>query len=253
MSKIVLFKGENIAGKKFNRLTILAPAGYDKFGQRLVHVRCDCGQEKIVRLYNVTSGTTKSCGCINMDKWTLNYCPHRKPEISPPGKVIWTGRDIAKKKYGELTILKETEPKLLINGNYRRRVLCRCSCGKLCEKDIRAVIYGTTKSCGHLRPIKLSEASKKHGMSRTRIYNIWIRIRSLANKGGAEIYPAWDDAANGFNVFHDWAVQTGYKETARLTRKDHNKGFNPDNCYWRIPKKQSTRQSAINPSKGKET
>ncbi len=49
---------------KFGRLTIKSRADNDKFGRTQWHCICECGKEKVVALFRMTSGHTKSCGCI---------------------------------------------------------------------------------------------------------------------------------------------------------------------------------------------
>lgn len=49
---------------KFGRLAVLARAENDRFGRTQWHCRCDCGAERTVALFRMTSGHTKSCGCI---------------------------------------------------------------------------------------------------------------------------------------------------------------------------------------------
>jgi len=39
---------------------------------RLWMCRCDCGVEKLVKAYNLTSGATKSCGCIKAEASKIN-------------------------------------------------------------------------------------------------------------------------------------------------------------------------------------
>lgn len=51
-------------GDKFGRMTVVEFVGKSKNGSTLVQCRCDCGKTKIVRLCNLISGATKSCGCI---------------------------------------------------------------------------------------------------------------------------------------------------------------------------------------------
>lgn len=53
--------GMDSIGAKYNFLTIVA--AHIKNGVTFVDVRCDCGAEKTVRLSNIKSGQTKSCGC----------------------------------------------------------------------------------------------------------------------------------------------------------------------------------------------
>ena len=50
-------------GKKYFTMTIVACAGTSQ-GKTNVLVHCDCGSNKVVRLSNLKSGVTKSCGCV---------------------------------------------------------------------------------------------------------------------------------------------------------------------------------------------
>lgn len=51
-------------GEKYGRLTILSRADNDRFGRTQWNCRCDCGEHRVVALFRMTSGHTKSCGCI---------------------------------------------------------------------------------------------------------------------------------------------------------------------------------------------
>lgn len=57
-------KFHDITGRKFGRLTALARAGVDRNGIILWRVRCECGNTTTVRRNNLTTGNTKSCGCL---------------------------------------------------------------------------------------------------------------------------------------------------------------------------------------------
>lgn len=59
--------------------------------------------------------------------------------------------------YGQLTVIKEVEPKVYANGQRRRRYECLCTCGNtkiVAHSDLRS---GDTKSCGCHRKNFLSE------------------------------------------------------------------------------------------------
>lgn len=64
-------KDEEIIGKKFNRLTIIERVDdyVSPKGKHLPRYKClcDCGNMTIVNPYNVLSGATKSCGCLNSE------------------------------------------------------------------------------------------------------------------------------------------------------------------------------------------
>lgn len=56
----------DLTGKRFGRLVVLKRAS--KPGDRVRWLcKCDCGVKKEVRGYNITSGHTKSCGCLNKE------------------------------------------------------------------------------------------------------------------------------------------------------------------------------------------
>lgn len=62
--------------EKHGRLTIIKRVGKAKRRQPLVECLCDCGNKKIVRLGNLRSGKTKSCGCIRRELNIKNNTTH---------------------------------------------------------------------------------------------------------------------------------------------------------------------------------
>jgi len=53
----------DLIGQKFGRLIIV------KYIEKYRYLcQCDCGNKKIVRIYDLKSGHTKSCGCLNVEK-----------------------------------------------------------------------------------------------------------------------------------------------------------------------------------------
>ncbi|HLT41092.1 MAG TPA: hypothetical protein VKZ95_00175, partial [Sphingobacteriaceae bacterium] len=53
-------------GKKFGKLTVIEKA--KKEGRTLYLCVCDCGNERYLPSYSLTSGNNKSCGCIRFKK-----------------------------------------------------------------------------------------------------------------------------------------------------------------------------------------
>ena len=67
----------NLKGKHFNRLYVLDRAPSQTAGGRPITCWwciCSCPEHNIlsVRINNLTSGNTKSCGCLNTEKQVLN-------------------------------------------------------------------------------------------------------------------------------------------------------------------------------------
>ena len=102
----------NLEGQRFGEWTVLEYLGNQKY-----RCRCSCGTEKSVSTYSLTSGKSKSCG-------------HKTNRF----------KDDTGKHYGEWELIKYL-------GN--QRYLCKCSCGKEKDIDIRLLRSGESKSCGH--------------------------------------------------------------------------------------------------------
>lgn len=61
----------DITGERFGRLIAIKPTNERYHGQVQWIFECDCGNNKMIPLTAVRSGTTKSCGCLSKD--VLNY------------------------------------------------------------------------------------------------------------------------------------------------------------------------------------
>lgn len=59
-------------GQKFGRLTLIKRVENNKFNQVQWKCRCDCGKEVIVKAYSLTTGQTKSCGCLKKEQNYIN-------------------------------------------------------------------------------------------------------------------------------------------------------------------------------------
>ena len=56
-----------LKGDKFNRLTAIKFDHKDKGYNQFWIFRCDCGNEKIIKVSHFKSGDTKSCGCLQRE------------------------------------------------------------------------------------------------------------------------------------------------------------------------------------------
>lgn len=85
---------DNIIGKKFNRLTVLAYAEdyVSPQGQHWTRClcRCDCGNLHFARACSLKSGEVKSCGCLNREKAGMNLRKHGLSH-SDPLYSVWKG------------------------------------------------------------------------------------------------------------------------------------------------------------------
>lgn len=51
-------------GKTFGKLTVESEAGRDKFRRKLWSCKCECGNHTVVATNALSSGNTRSCGCL---------------------------------------------------------------------------------------------------------------------------------------------------------------------------------------------
>ncbi len=57
----------DLSGKRFGRLVAISCAGKNKYNKTLWLCKCDCGNEKAIALDQLTSGGTRSCGCLEYE------------------------------------------------------------------------------------------------------------------------------------------------------------------------------------------
>ena len=70
-----------IVGMKINRLTALEYTHTDTRYRRYFKWLCECGQKVIIQVSAVTSGNTKSCGCLISEaggKQKIKQTTHQK-------------------------------------------------------------------------------------------------------------------------------------------------------------------------------
>ena len=62
-------------GNKYNRLTVLSFDHKDKRHRAYYLCQCECGNKKVIHGAALTSGNTKSCGCLSREAKALTALP----------------------------------------------------------------------------------------------------------------------------------------------------------------------------------
>lgn len=226
-------KRNDLIGQKFGRLTIIKKSECTKNRVALYECLCDCGNVKNIRLGDLKTGDTKSCGCL------------RKEKISELRKFDLTG-----KRFGRLKVIKD------VGKSKDRNIIweCLCDCGKIKNIKGNNLMQGRTKSCGCLNKEITSNRSTTHGLSQKEpLYCVWRSMRdrcynknnSSYNRYGGRGIIVCDEWKNNVELFYNWMVSNGYKKGLTIDRIDNNGNYEPNNCRV-ISKQQQNRNYSRN-------
>lgn len=268
---------ENLEGKRFGLWTVIKRT---QSGNCLC--KCDCGTGKEVKIYNLKSGKSTSCGCarkndlvgkkigkltimkrLPMKKSYVEYeclCDCGNTIIKAHSNLVSTVgekccsncktpkvEDIFGKRFGRLTAIK------YIGKSKGKQTLweCKCDCGNIAIVHHQNLKSGHTSSCGCYNSEVASEREKEHGQSGTRLYNIWHDMiyrcyngnhRSYKDYGGKGIIVC-NEWKDDFEAFRNWAIENGYKENLSIDRIDSDKNYCPENCRWATDIQQANNTS----------
>lgn len=124
-------------------------------------------------------------------------------------------------------------------------------CKKLFKTRISTVKNGTSTKC---RSCQTIIKNTSHGDTKTRLYNIWARMKYRCNNSknpaykwygakGVSVCKEWN---SNFENFKKWALENGYKENLVLDKdilcsknKIVPKIYSPSTCLWITPSENS--------------
>lgn len=141
-------------------------------------------------------------------------------------------KDLTGKKNGKITILSYSH----MGGKMHKESYWsyKCDCGKI------GVVLGTNFSKGRQQSCGCGHKKKFYDMGHP-LYSVWRSMRARCrnpklpcynNYGGkgVAICKEWDD----YQVFYDWAINSGYKKGLCLDKDINGNGllYSPKSCVW---------------------
>lgn len=222
-------RDEDLIGRKFNKLTILAVVGRNKKSEHIVSAQCDCPDKTIknYRYINIKLGISKSCGCLRKE-------------------------DVLGNKYGRWTVIDDTMNKK--NGS--RIVVVQCSCEKKIIKSVAlsSLKSGDSSSCGCVKEENsIGDRTRTHGLTKHPLYDLFNKIINRCENKEFIRYQDWggrgificEEWRNDFQLFYDWCISNGYKEGLQIDRRDNDGPYAPWNCRFLNNQENSFNQRLI--------
>ncbi len=210
----------SLEGKTFGDLTVLSRA--PNAGRRTTWLcRCVCGNETKVISYNLTRGTTTSCGC-------------KKTRRGGRYNFI----DLTGKVFGQLRVLSLSEDRTKTRGAIW---VCICECGRTTKLSSHALTSGNNSTCGdhnthgaserigdiplsHLNAIRQNATKRQHPfwVSGEYLWELFQKQNKKCALSGVPLEFTPDKNASAGKS----------KTTASLDRIENAFGYIPGNVRW---------------------
>lgn len=139
--------------------------------------------------------------------------------------------------FGRLTVIEKASPYISPSGQKRVRWLCKCNCGGDAVVGRDALVKGVTQSCGCLQKERAGRSNKRHGLSKSKIWNIWSEMHQRCGNPKNKGFKHY--GGRGITVCEEWATFENFyrdmgapPEGLSLERINNDLGYSAANCKW---------------------
>ena len=203
-------KMKDLTGQRFGKLVVIECAGKLDGRRYSWKCKCDCGNEKIIAGASLTSGNTRSCGCLaketGLNKWNKEQSEQAKIPIGT--------------KFGKLTVIEDLGMRQQIEGHNRRWYKCRCDCGNIHEVMANALKQGQIISCGKCMVSKGEYLIQQLLDKNNIIYNYNCSLPDLIKETGKKLR-------------FDFILYDNNGNISRIIEFDGRQHkYGPDTNYW---------------------
>ena len=206
---------KDLTGQRFGRLLVLQFTDKINNDKRKIYkCKCDCGNICEVSSHNLSNGSTKSCGCLNIQKMRQ--------------RGLDSKRDLTGQKFGKLTVIEDSGRRGKKGQVYW---LCKCDCGKETQVYGQNLLHNKVLSCGCLKQskgqYKIQQILKENNINyQTQYHDLKCKLSTggyakFDFKINNSYYIEYDGSPHFFAAGNGWNTQQ-HLQTTQLRDKEKN-------------------------------